>query len=366
MKMKTFLFLVFCGLSVVAMAGGTTRHFEPVTTTVPYRIGETVVLIKVSEYGSERTKVFINLHADEMTSVQAATRMLEEEGGLLIRIDNHRKRNIRFKLGGRYYQFDPNRIFSRDGIGQTLRQLGPTSAAAINAVDGFAQRLLKLIPAAAKYVVALHNNTDGKFGVSSYLPGADRQWDARKVYANNSQDDDDIFFTTDSILYERLAAERYNTILQDNVNVKRDGSLSVYCGERNIPYLNCETQHGKVQQYSEMIRFASRQISATWEEDWFDYTTDSTLALVLYPGMSIYAGDRAVGRIVSTVVLEDRTMAYGHLAMAKENRMLDNMQIAAVPDGDTLKLVLQVDVSRDGREVEPPLQIRYLDAVARE
>lgn len=366
MKMKTILIVALLAFSAAATAVAGVPRFEPITTTIPHRIGETVVLIKVTRYGSETSKVFINLHADEMTSVQAATRMLEEEGGMLIRIDNNRKRNIRFRLGGRYYQFDPNRIFSREGIGQTLRQLGATSPAAINAVDGFAQRLLQLIPSSAKYVVALHNNTEGKFGVSSYLPGADRQLDARKVYADSLQDDDDIYFTTDSLLYERLAAKRYNTILQDNLNVKRDGSLSVYCGERNIPYLNCETQHGKVQQYAEMIRFASRQISAMWEEDWFDYTTDSTLALVVYPGMSIYADDRVVGRLVSAAVSEDRTMAYGRLAMAKENRMLDNMQIGAVPDGDTLKLVLKVDISRDGRDVQPPLLISYLGAAVRE
>lgn len=50
-----------------------------------------------------------------------------------------------------------------------------------------------------------------------------------------------------------MASFGYNSILQDNDNVFRDGSLSVYYGELNKRYVNIETQHGKNNLYQEML-----------------------------------------------------------------------------------------------------------------
>jgi hypothetical protein len=50
-----------------------------------------------------------------------------------------------------------------------------------------------------------------------------------------------------------MSAMGYNSILQDNVKVYKDGSLSVYYGEQNRRYINIETQHGKTVQYKEML-----------------------------------------------------------------------------------------------------------------
>jgi hypothetical protein len=70
------------------------------------------------------------------------------------------------------------------------------------------------------------------------------------------QDPDDFFLTTDSLLFHRLAAKKYNAILQHNQRAKQDGSLSVYFGRKKIRYLNCETQHGKAGQFKEMMETA--------------------------------------------------------------------------------------------------------------
>jgi hypothetical protein len=45
----------------------------------------------------------------------------------------------------------------------------------------------------------------------------------------------------------------YNSILQDNIRVNKDGSLSVYYGELNRRYINIETQFGKTEQYKQML-----------------------------------------------------------------------------------------------------------------
>jgi hypothetical protein len=181
---------------------------------------------------------------------------LERKGGTLIRIDNYRTRNIRFKLEGKYYTIDPNRMFSRKGIAQSLLLLGHTSPRAIDEIEKFANFMLSLIPANPTCIVALHNNGNGKFSINTYLPGGAREKDAKSLHVNPDQDADDFFLTTDSVLFRQFASANYNTILQDNTNAKKDGSLSVYCGERNMQYVNCETEHGRQEEYDQMIVLA--------------------------------------------------------------------------------------------------------------
>jgi len=50
-----------------------------------------------------------------------------------------------------------------------------------------------------------------------------------------------------------MADAGYNSIWQDNERAKREGSLSIYYGERSRRYINIETQHGKVEQYRVMF-----------------------------------------------------------------------------------------------------------------
>jgi hypothetical protein len=120
-------------------------------------------------------------------------------------------------------------------------------------VEKFANKILQQIPDTADCVIALHNNTDGDYSVKTYQPGGGRQTDAKRVYADSWQDIDDITLTTDEKLFARMSGFGYNSVLQDNIKVVKDGSLSVYCGEKNKRYINIETQHGKNDQYKEML-----------------------------------------------------------------------------------------------------------------
>jgi len=83
--------------------------------------------------------VCINVHDNETTSVEAARSALESNGGTLIKIENNRQRMIRFKWRGHSYSFDPNRIFSRIGIEQTLKDNGRSSKQAAKEIEKFAQ-----------------------------------------------------------------------------------------------------------------------------------------------------------------------------------------------------------------------------------
>ncbi len=228
--------------------------YTAIEKTIFYRLADKEIPLKVQQYGDRSDIVFINLHDDESTSVEAAKMILKSEGGLLIEVENDLKRLISFRLGRYIYTVDPNRIFTRKGIEKSLSELRRSSIRAIEEVEKLGQRIIQLIPEDATCIIALHNNTPGLFSATDYSSRNSRAKEAAKVFINSLQDEDDFFLTTNSALYKELSDKGFNTVLQDNKNCTDDGSLSVYCGKRNIRYVNCETEHGKTEQYFEMIK----------------------------------------------------------------------------------------------------------------
>jgi hypothetical protein len=252
----TTLFILGCICLHAKQSIEFTQPIDPAITekTIFYNLAGNIVPIKIKQYGERADVVFINLHDDETTSVDAAKRVLEEYGGLLIEVENNAQRNIRFKLGRYFFKVDPNTIFSEEGINKSLEQFGRTSGKAVDEVEKFGQRIIQLIPEETTCIISLHNNTPELFSVMEYAAGSKRSVDSKKVFINTEQDADDFFLTTDNNLYEKLADKGFNTILQDNKNCTEDGSLSVYCGRKDIRYINCETEHGKTEQYYEMMK----------------------------------------------------------------------------------------------------------------
>ncbi len=230
--------------------------YLPQEKSILYKIGDRSLPVKVLQFGERTHLICINLHSNEESSVQGAWAVLEKMGGTMIKIENNRQRVIRFRLKGVAYSFDPNRIFSRTGIEQTLRENNRNyrqNNGAIAAIEEFARAVLSYIPDSVSCIMALHNNTEEAYSIRSYRPGGNRQRDAKAVYSDSLQDVDDIILTTDSLLYQKMADKGYNSIWQDNEKARKDGSLSIYFGELNRRYINIETQHGKVAQYTEMM-----------------------------------------------------------------------------------------------------------------
>jgi hypothetical protein len=335
--------------------------FLPRESAVSYKLGERIIQIKTFQYGTVKDIVYINLHDDEMTAINGAKKLLEKKGGILIKIENYRTRNIRFKLDGKYYTIDPNRMFSRKGIEQSLLLLGNTSPKAIDEVEKFANRILQLIPPNPSCVVALHNNTNGRFSVNTYLPGGPRQKDAKALHVNPDQDADDFFLTTDSVLFKQFAAENYNAILQDNEKAKKDGSLSVYCGERNMQYVNCETEHGRQEQYDEMIVLAVDKIEKT---DMGERPNPNAITYnfrIMPSGgyfspkdnSEIYFGDRKVGIIKSSVTDTSRVVT-GKLEMNKTFPLSSNMDLFLfLSANNPPRFEVRIDPTRQGILLNP-------------
>jgi hypothetical protein len=260
-KTLSFLVPVFICQSFLVQSSciqGDEKKNIPAETTIYHKLGEQTIQIRVSVYGNGKDLVLLNLHDDEKTSVDAARQFLATNPGMLIRLENNGERKISFRVSGKEYMFDPNRMFSRPGIIRTLEKNGGTSHAAIAEVEKFATRILGLIPKNITSIIALHNNDDGDFSITSYLPGNANAKDSKEVSINSAHDPDNFYLTTDSSLYKSLVQQKYNIVWQDNFNADKDGSLSIYCGERNIRYINCETEHDKILDYVEMLRAAGR------------------------------------------------------------------------------------------------------------
>ena len=228
----------------------------PVTSIITHKIGNKNIQVVTSRYGEKKDFVFIALHDNEFTGIETAKSVLETTGGLLIKIENDDNRNISFALDRRSFTFDPNRMFSKAGIKKTLQTFGRCNDRAIKEVDQFAKGIVKLFPKTAHCIVAIHDNTDGEYSVNNYQKGGQSANDARLVTVEALQDPDDFFLTTDSLVFHQLSAKKYNVVLQHNVRVKEDGSLSVFCAKKNLRYLNCETEHGKSAQFDEMLEAA--------------------------------------------------------------------------------------------------------------
>ena len=254
--LSAFFLFPFFAVAQSNDANNPSTRFKPATHTIIHRIGNKDIRVNTSQYGEQKDFVFVALHDNELTGLETAKSVLETSGGLLIKIENENNRNISFKLNQRWFTFDPNRMFSKTGIRKTLQTYGRSSDKAINEVDRFAKRIVQLFPKTSFCIVAIHDNTDGEYSVNNYRKGGQHANDARHITVEPLQDPDDFFLTTDSLLFQKLAARRYNVVLQHNQRAKQDGSLSVFCGRKNMRYLNCETEHGKTDRFSEMMNDA--------------------------------------------------------------------------------------------------------------
>ncbi|RYY61306.1 MAG: hypothetical protein EOO05_06875 [Chitinophagaceae bacterium] len=240
---SVFLFIPFISCS---------QEHRPETKVSWFVLGQDSVSVSVTDYGGKRQPVYINLHDDERTSLQAAIPVLKKYGGVLIKINNSGERNLVCVIDSASYKFDPNRIFSRNGIVQSLVKHKRISNKAIDEIEKFARFILDHLPEHPRLIIALHNNINGSLSISSYSGNGEEAADAAAVSRVHNADPDDFMLTTERTVYE-LFRNRFNVVLQDNHGARQDGSLSVYFAGKGIPYINCETQHGHLPQFSRML-----------------------------------------------------------------------------------------------------------------
>ena len=154
-----------------------------------------------------------------------------------------------------HFTIDPNRIYTDTGVWRELDRSAVRDTAVFEMVRSFADTLITLINLdQQELVITLHNNTNDNYSMLSYIPGADYENDAEAVYDGRHKDPDQFYFVTTAGLYGSLTPTGFNVVLQNNTTVTDDGSLSVYCGQRGIEYVNVEAQHGKKAANRRMVK----------------------------------------------------------------------------------------------------------------
>ena len=226
---------------------------SPKTLLRQVPVGESEIGVAITEKPGARF-VYVNLHDDESTSVEAVQDVLKRSGGRLVELRHTGRRLIEFNLAGTNYRADPNRIFTAPGVHATLERQSQYSDKAARAVTHFAGQLLAAYRLdRVDAVIALHNNTPDMYSALSYAAGGKYAQDAEDVFVRDGSDPDDFFFVTERVVFDALKRRGYNVVLQDNGRVTDDGSLSVYCGKANVRYVNVEAEHGHVAEQTKMI-----------------------------------------------------------------------------------------------------------------
>jgi hypothetical protein len=220
----------------------TTRH-------TAFSFGSSTITVKETSYPAGVPVLFLHLHSNETTADELARIISETEGIDYLQILNEGERFIEFEMANqKKYSFDPNRMFSREGIIASLKPESIDAGEPFKAVNDFRGFLLNLLDL-NRTIVAVHNNTDGGFSLAEYSNNG-----TGLVHQNPLQDPDDFFITTDSTLFQQIKEKGFNVVYEYSEKLKDDGSLSIYCSRNKISYVNVEAEHGHNKEQAEMLQ----------------------------------------------------------------------------------------------------------------
>jgi hypothetical protein len=244
LKPKSFytlpFILFFVSACFISCAQDSAKHFS-------FYFGDSVVIISKTSHQKNRPFQLIQLHHNETTADEVAKKFSEDFGIDYLQILNNEKRLIDFTADAKTYLFDPNRIFSSQGIAATLEKHSQYSDDVLLLIDSFSKILLSHFDS-SKTIVAMHNNMDEGFGLGDYINN-----ETGLIHNNPNYDADDFFITTDSTIYEKLKERNFNVVWEWSEKLKDDGSLSIYCNRKKIAYVNIEAEHGHAKEQAAML-----------------------------------------------------------------------------------------------------------------
>lgn len=223
-----------------------TLAFNVCASTYRVRLGDEIVQI---QYLKGKGKTFVHLHQNETTALQAAKAVIKKQGGSLITLVHSGGRNIVFHLHHQRYEFDPNRIFTEQGIKTTLKQYSHYSPAAYRQVNKLARAIKHILPNGK--IIAVHNNSN--YSLKDYMPGHGLAKNAQALHMNPKNSYRNFYLVTKSYEYKRLKVSGYNGILQ-KPSAKDDGSLSVLLSKSN--YINVEAGYDQLIEQIKMLKQA--------------------------------------------------------------------------------------------------------------
>jgi hypothetical protein len=212
--------------------------------------------------GSEWSPVLLyNMHDDENTAAVAGRIMAMKSGGQYMELSHGGERNITFLFDEDTIRIDPNRIYTDEGIQLQMAKNKSTDSLLFAEIAMWRDSLLNLLQVDTRsLVIALHNNTNKNYSLLSYACGGEYEMEADTTYEGKIRDMDDFFFVTDERIFNALSTGRYHVVLQANQTMTDDGSLSVYCAQHGIRYVNVEAQHTHLLRQLKMLIFAFQRL----------------------------------------------------------------------------------------------------------
>ena len=250
-KKRIILFLLFTMLI---------KHQLMFAQTKPIKLGKTQIELKQFYMAKTANILFLNVHQDEQTSIDAIQDFAKEIPLNFAYLHHENTRRIAYQIGKHQFSVDPNRIYTKAGRTNTIETDHKVTLKSKMIAKKLAKEIIMLI-SQYKVIVTLHNNSDVNYSIKSYLDGGDEAQNTAEVYINPKMDADDFIYTTEKKYFNYLKRANYNVILQDNQNYVNDGSLSVYCGINNIPYINIEAQLGHYDQQLELIKIVYEMLT---------------------------------------------------------------------------------------------------------
>ncbi len=227
---------------------------EMIVKEYPFQLGDSIVTVLLIGKETDKKIIYFNLHENETTSIKAGNEIVNTYGGMFYRIKAVGNRLITFSKNKQTYQFDPNRIFTKTGIKKTLEKYSKYTADSKEIVERFSKQLIDSFFTTKTMVVALHNNSKSAYSILHYKKGQEYEKDADSLHISARWDESDFFYVTNLRFFQILKNKDFNVVLQNDKTVEDDGSLSVFCGMKNIPYINVEAGNNHLKEQIEMIR----------------------------------------------------------------------------------------------------------------
>lgn len=195
------------------------------------------------------TRRYFWIHGDETTARDVLTAHMKDFKGRALLVENPTRVIQAGKL-----TFDPNRMFTQEGLERNLVRLNPEASEddrrrihKIVAKDR--EKLLRaLTPPSNGLLTVLHNNSRGysvkdeiEISNDSSIPAPDQP--------------NEFMLCTDPKDFSILRQSPFNVVLQNQAKGPDDGSLSRLSATRNIRYLNIEAAKGREAEQRAMLRW---------------------------------------------------------------------------------------------------------------
>ncbi len=248
----------------------------------PFLLGNERVNVLIYQNNHKKgALVFVHVHENETASVSAGIQYIKKNGGKLVTLqhsfDGSVNRLIKFTYKLKDYEFDPNRIFSKDinVLRKTLKSNEKDAGSyneALELVNAFANFIWAELKE-TNFIVSLHNNKnecascvrkgwfgrkliDESYNITSYVQKCDVKSESSQscddIYINPSINNSEFFIVTQRKDFDYFFKHRFNVVLQ-NQNPIDDGSMSVFAVFNKIRYINAEAKHGRVTEQAMML-----------------------------------------------------------------------------------------------------------------